>query len=686
MGLTGHVQETSGMHIAGRIKLFLNNWKVVTKDQWVLQTVQGAEIEFSQNPYQQIKPHPLSLPIKDRECLEEEVQKLMEKGAVVEIPSWETQNGFFSNVFLVPKKDGNMRPVINLKTLNQYVLTDHFKMEGLHTVRDLLRHRDWLTKIDLKDAYFTIPIATQHQRYLCFTVEDHHFQFTCLPFGLSSAPRVFTKTIKPVTTLLRELGVRMVQYLDDFLIMAASPHLAKEHTTALIYLLENLGFIVHPGKSITQPTQSLEFLGMILDTQRMELQVPGAKLKKIRTEANNLLRAETVTARDVSRIVGKMSSMSQAIPPAPLFYRSLQRDLSRALEYGNQAYDVNCALSKESRRELQWWITHLEQWNGKSLLTRQPDVIIESDASLRGWGAVSNGVRTGGPWSPEESQYHINCLEILAAKLAVRSFLKNKSNLSVLILMDNTTAVAYLNHMGGTVAPLATEIAKELWMWCLQEDITLRAQHLPGKENIIADEESRVRRDRSDWRLNPKIFQRIQEILGPVHLDLFASRLTAQLPKFFSWRPDPLATATDALLQDWERMRAYANPPWSLIGRVLTKARTTNASLILLVAPVWPSQPWYPTLLELLVDFPRLLPQWQDLILQVEGMDLPEILPQLAVWPISPNDLKQKNFQKELRSSSWHPGDRRQPSHMTRCFRDGFAGVRNGTQIPFRDL
>ena len=237
---------------------------------------------------------------------------------------------------------------------------------------------------------------------------------------------------------------------------------------------------------------------------------------------------------------------------------------------------------------------------------------------------TTEGLKRGSRWSPEEGQYHINCLEILAASFAVKTFLKHKSDLSVLLLIDNTTAVAYLNHLGGTVSPKVTEITKDLWMWCLQRSITLRTQHLPGKENITADEESRVIRDKSDWMLNPSIFHRIQKNLGPVYLDLFASRL---LPRFFSWRPDPLVMATDALLQDWSRMRAYANPPWILIGRVLAKIQASNPDLILLVAPIWPSQPWYPTLLGLLVDFPRLLPHQQDLYLCTEGMDLPEMLP-----------------------------------------------------------
>ena len=97
-------------------------------------------------------------------------------------------------MFLVPKKDGRLRPVINLKALNQSVKTEHFKMEGIYMLKDLLKAGNWMVKIDLKDAYFMIPIAQEDRTFLCFQWQNKAYQFNCLPFGLSSAPWVFTKT------------------------------------------------------------------------------------------------------------------------------------------------------------------------------------------------------------------------------------------------------------------------------------------------------------------------------------------------------------------------------------------------------------------------------------------------------------------------------------------------------------
>ena len=177
-----------------------------------------------------------------------------------------------------------------------------------------------MTKIDLKDAYFMFPIHTTHRWMHRLSVRERHYQFTCLPVSLSCVPWVFTKTLRPVTTMLRELGVRLVIYVDNILIMAETREQVRDHNLSLIYLLENLGFIIHPVKSLTNPTQEIEFLGMQVDSCSIELRVPGQKLKQIRPEAVKMAeKLAPPTAQEVSHLVGKQNSHSQAIPPGPLF-------------------------------------------------------------------------------------------------------------------------------------------------------------------------------------------------------------------------------------------------------------------------------------------------------------------------------------------------------------------------------
>jgi len=142
-------------------------------------------------------------------------------------------------------------------------------------------------------------------------------------------------------------------------------------------------------------------------------------------EVSQHLKSSQVTARQLAQLIGKLHAASQAVLPAPLFYRSLQGDLQKALSLSNQNYNTLLSLSAPAQGELTWWQEQLAQWNGKALIHKQRTVTITSDASLMGWGAVCNGSRTGGPWSHSEQGMHINCLELLAAILAAKTFLKD---------------------------------------------------------------------------------------------------------------------------------------------------------------------------------------------------------------------------------------------------------------------
>ena len=176
---------------------------------------------------------------------------------------------------------------------------------------------------------------------------------------------------------------------------------------------------------------------------------------------------------------------------------------------------------------------------------------------------------------------HINYLELLAAFLAVQCFAKQKY-ITILLKMDSVTAVTYINKMGGTHSQGLCQLALSIWNWCLQQNIFLIAECLPGKQNAVADEESRNMKDRCDWMLNSLIFNRIQNLMGPLEIDLFASCLTRQLPRFYSWRPDPEVENTDAFSQDWSKARGFSNLPWCLIARSLSQAKQQKARLVMI--------------------------------------------------------------------------------------------------------
>ena len=194
-------------------------------------------------------------------------------------------------------------------------------------------------------------------------------------------------------------------------------------------------------------------------------------------------------------------------------------------------------------------------------------------------------------------------------------------NVHIRLRLDNTTAVAYINHMGGSKSSRCNGLAKQMWEWCNQRHIWISAAHLPGKQNTIADFQSRKFNDQTEWMLNKNMFKQIIQIMGVPKVDLFASRLNNQLPNYVSWLPDPGAMAVDAFSLDWGPLEFYAFPPFCLIGRCLQKVNHEKAEG-LLIAPNWPTQPWYPLLMSMSIQEPVLIHKHPYLLTQPVSQEL----------------------------------------------------------------
>ena len=187
-------------------------------------------------------------------ALDGELEKMAMKQAI-ELVRDSSQATFVSPMFVVTKADGCWRPVINLKCLNQHILARHFKMESIKTAKGLLCREDWMIKLDLKDAYLLVPLYHHHRKFLAFHWRGQLWRFTSLPFGLSSAPFIFTKLMKPIVATLRKLGIRVILYLDDILVMAPTKEEVRKHLATALELLIALGFVINMKKSVTCPDQ-----------------------------------------------------------------------------------------------------------------------------------------------------------------------------------------------------------------------------------------------------------------------------------------------------------------------------------------------------------------------------------------------------------------------------------------------
>ncbi|CAJ0934768.1 unnamed protein product [Ranitomeya imitator] len=226
-------------------------------------------------------------------ALESEVRDLQKKGVLVKVPTEEQGTGFYSPLFLVKKPDGSYRTIINLKGLNVFLLVPSFKMESVKSAIKLLFHNCFMVVLDLKDAYYHVPIHATHQRFLRVAISlagtVEHFQYRALPFGVAVAPRVFTKIMVEVMAHLHEQNILIIPYLDDLLIVGRSEVHCKEQLGKVMAALHNLGWIINLKKSRLQPSTSQQFLGLTVDSAQQECRLPDSKVDTIHRLASRAI-------------------------------------------------------------------------------------------------------------------------------------------------------------------------------------------------------------------------------------------------------------------------------------------------------------------------------------------------------------------------------------------------------------
>ena len=583
---------------AGRISRYVGAWKFITHDPWVLHVVEGFRIPFYAFPQQVREPFPYRLSALETKAATLEIQKLCDKG-VLEVADFD-ENQVLSNIFLRPKKDGSFRMILDLTWVNKHVVYEHFKMCSLETAKDMLRDNCWMASVDLRDAYYSVRVHEQDRKFLRFKWNGVIYQFTCMPNGLACAPRFFTKLLNPVFASLRQNGYETFQYIDDSFVVADTKEECKIAVTALCDMLQNLGFVIHEEKSILNPAQVIDFLGFTLNSVQMKVFLTSDKEKKFVKAANETLEKESPTIREVAGLIGLMTSYSKAFDYAPAHIKSLEKDKNDFLSISKGNFASHMSISENGKQDVFWWLRNIYS-SDKTITLSDPNFVLYVDASEEGWGAHVGDVETGGRWTFEESSLHINVLELTAIFLALKSFVK-LDNTHVKVFTDNTTALAYVKHMGGVRSTMCNKVAQDIWEFCEFHHIWITVAHIPGVMNVKADYKSRNFSDNVEWSLNDKLFDNICDRFDIPDVDLFASRLNNKVSKYVSFTPDPGAFAVDAFTISWSEFEfVYAFPPFSCVFKAIKKMIRDQATGVLIV-PWWPSQPWWARLHKLKKD------------------------------------------------------------------------------------
>ena len=565
-------RNVDGFQVGARLADFAPHWRSLLGNCRATGIVEdGVGIAFQQRP--QLTHQSISFRTRNsRQDLQQAVDALLMKGAIERVTNVRSL-GFYSPLFLVPKKTGDLRPVIDLSTLNHHMVVPHFKMETQGSVRSAIRSQEWAVSIDIRDAYLHVPMHQAVCKYLRFVVNKKVYQFTCLPFGLATSPREFTKLLRPVVSLLRQQGVKLHVYLDDWLIRADTPEEAQLHSQTTIKVLQFLGWIINFEKSDLTQSQDFQFIGMQFNTRRFTV-APLLKMRiKVQSVLQHWMANLNITARDLHRLLGMLVFMASLVQRGRLRLRPVQWWAATAWCQRTGNWSDGIQVPQWVLSEVAWWSSPAVL-QGLPLAARETEVTLFTDASSSGWGAQLGSHSTQGQWSASQRLCQINFLEMQAVIYAVRDFLPHLRYRVVRLMCDNAVTVAYIKNEG----------ARDRTLWCrwpfgCSSGATARRLrwfpfHLPGVRNIQADSLSRVGQTlTTEWTMAMESLRPVFAKWSEPQIDMFATFANRRLVKFVSPYPDPRAEWTDAMSMPWDKERGllYVFPPFKMVPQVLQK-------------------------------------------------------------------------------------------------------------------
>ncbi|XP_068128007.1 uncharacterized protein [Hyperolius riggenbachi] len=325
-------------------------------------------------------------------------------------------------------------------------------------------------------------------------------------------------------------------------------------------------------------------------------------------------KSRSISIRKAMALLGLLSSVFPAVQWGQFHARNLQLWILRSWNRNISALERKILIPYGVKVSLNWWqeLSHLSEGRMWFFPVQR---IITTDASRWGWGAHMDSLPAQGQWSRAMAIRSSNSRELEAVWRSLQFFKDQINQCHVLIRSDNSSVVAYLNHQGGTRSRRLWSQTARILHWAESNLTSVRAVHLKGTCNVVADYLSRSAILQDEWSLNPEVFVQISQAWGTPAVDLFARRQNSKCLKFCSLYPKDNPWEIDAFSIEWRLNLMYAFPPIPLISRVLNKIMQDRAQVILIV-PFWPKRPWFALLQNLAMCQPIMLPVRTDLLSQ----------------------------------------------------------------------
>ncbi len=639
---TSFVAPPAGVFYSSRLRANIAWWREARAPRGILQTLAaGVKLDFHTTP-KPFKLSPLLVADHDVPFALADLEKGDRLGAYGPLLPGGEDFLCRSRVDTRPGS-GKQRTVLNFRRINEYVKKSTCRYENIKDLPKIMQPGDYLLSLDCAGAFWHVPLHDSTAHFLSFHFALPEFmrdpsgelrrvplqlggywveasstlgryqvvERTCraLPFGFTNSPFVWTKVVKVVSRHMRRAGIACLWFLDDCLCALSSRAKALQARDFIEDMFRRSGLTKAPDKGVWEPTRTLpDHLGYEISTgsQRGSLKVPARRCREICTAAKNLLCRAANNARRVSTdllrsFVGKAASVTAACAQARFRLRSIH-DVT-------ELWLAQSTLHRAALRDLEWWtsFTYDAPANGMPIWPAAPTRAIFTDASSTlGYGAVLQAPHEarkafGGFWDLDErQQWHITLKELVAVRKGIVNFAEDLRGHVVRLWEDNQAVVHIIRNRTSRSPQLMGEL--RLLMEVLDElDIELLPRYIRSELNP-ADEFSRLT-DRDAWRLRPSTHRMLRHkarrALGTdLTLDAFACHQTKICTRYASRLFDRHALGFDGLALDWRQEVVWINPPWCLLGDIISKLQQEKPAAVLIV-PHWPTQVWWPQLLRL---------------------------------------------------------------------------------------
>ena len=576
--------------VKGRLKKHYLFWEQIGANKFILNVIrEGYKLPFLSSPTESFRQNNQSA-FDSASFVTSSVDELLRSGSVIEVPF---RPAVVNPLGVDTRPSGKQRLILDLRHVNKFLIKEHIKFDDWRDFQHFVRPGGFLFKFDLRKGYHHVDIFPEHQTFLGFSWElkkkQRFFVFTVLPFGLSTAPALFTKLLRPLVSTWHSQGVKISVYLDDGACIDYSYESAVQSSKLVKSLLDNTGLLANEEKSEWHPTQRMTWLGIELNTFENTYRVTDERISSLLSSIDKLLKSPFTTARILSRIAGKVVSMKFVLSN---LIRLRTRNLYKCIEL-QPTWDckLNMLEFPEAHKEILFWRDNISVLNKRSSINiLQNKTVIKSDASDHGIGAIlfeSSGRKECFRMFDEgEATKNSTWRELEAIRFSLQSFAPRITGKSISWQTDNMAA-KYICSSGSNKSDLQS-LAININNLSRLFDIDLEVSWISRRFNASADYISKLV-DTDDWELTDGFFRLIDGLWGPFTIDRFASYDNTKCERFNSKFCVPGTEAVDAFTQDWRFENNLWVPPVNLITRVLRSIRSTHGIRGVLIIPYWRS-------------------------------------------------------------------------------------------------